>query len=70
MDIKINPTLIPKLELRVLCAAFLEATLKFYENPENQAGFERWQTKRKGGGGGWTSELRQSFGRNILTMCH
>ena len=49
MDVIINTALIPRLELRVLCAAFLEATLRFYEVPENRTGFERWLEGEKGG---------------------
>ena len=48
-QIRINPSLIPKMELRILCAAVLEAVLRFYEQPENTAGFERWLNERKGG---------------------
>ena len=47
--IEINPSSIPKIEARVLCAAFLEAVLRFYEDPENVAGFEMWLNERKGG---------------------
>lgn len=46
---KINTALIPKIEARVLCATFLEAVLQFYDNPDNTAGFQRWQNKREGG---------------------
>ena len=49
MSTEININLIPKVEVRVLCATFLEAVLRFYENPENVAGFERWLIERKGG---------------------
>ena len=48
-NIKINPALIPKIEARVLCATFLEAVLRFYEDPENAAGFQSWLTEREGG---------------------
>jgi hypothetical protein len=46
--ITINPLSIPKIETQVLCADFLEAVLRFYENPENTAGFEKWLDERKG----------------------
>ena len=49
VGIKIDTTLIPRLEARILCAAFLEAVLRFYENPANVAGFERRLTEREGG---------------------
>ena len=48
-NIKIKPSLIPKVEVRVLSATFLEAVLRFYEEPENTAGFGRWLTEREGG---------------------
>jgi len=47
--IRVIPSSIPKIEVRVLCAAFLEAVLRFYEDPENVAGFETWLNERKGG---------------------
>ena len=47
-NIKINTSLIPKIEVSVLCATFLDAVLKFYENDENLAGFEAWIKEREG----------------------
>jgi len=49
IDIKIDATQIPEVELRVLCAAFLDGVKRFYDCPENVAGFEQWLEKRKGG---------------------
>lgn len=47
--IKIDSAQIPEIELRILYAAVLDATLRFYENPKNMADFERWLAERKGG---------------------
>ena len=41
--VKINPSLIPGMEKQLLCATFLEAVIRFYENPENMRAFERWR---------------------------
>ena len=49
-NIKIDTSLILKIEVSVLCAAFLEAMLKFYEDKENMAGFEAWLKEWEGGG--------------------
>lgn len=46
--IKIVPESIPIMEQKILCAAFLEAVLRFYENPENMAAFERWRMGKGG----------------------
>jgi len=48
-NIKIKPSLIPKVEVRVLSATFLEAVLRFYEDPANVVGFERWLVEWEGG---------------------
>ena len=42
--IRIIPSTIPRMEQKILCAAFLEAALRFYEDPANQAAFEKWRT--------------------------
>jgi len=47
--ISVNPTTIPAMELRILCATVLDAVKRFYEDPVNAAGFERWLAERKGG---------------------
>jgi hypothetical protein len=47
--VHIDTKLIPKVEARILAATFLDAVLRFYENPENMAGFERWQAERREG---------------------
>jgi len=62
-NVKINTSLIPKIEVSVLCAAFLEATLKFYENDENLAGFEKWLKEREGGGIDEQSDSRKTAAR-------
>ena len=33
--VRINPNLIPSMEKQLLCATFLEAVIRFYENPDN-----------------------------------
>lgn len=45
--VKIIPESIPVMEQKILCAAFLDAILRFYEDPENVAAYER----RMGKGG-------------------
>lgn len=46
--IRIIPTSIPRMEKRILCATFLEAVLRFYEDPVNMAAFERWRMGKGG----------------------
>lgn len=46
--IQIDPKAIPCVEQKILCATLLEAVLRFYEHPENQAAFERWHTEKGG----------------------
>ena len=46
--IRINPQEIPRTEQKILCATFLDAVLRFYENPENMAAFEKWCTGKGG----------------------
>lgn len=46
--VKITPSLIPGAEKQLLCAIFLEAVIRFYENEENMRAFEAWR-RRKGG---------------------
>ena len=46
--VKINPNLIPSLEKQLLCATFLEAVIRFYENPENMRAFEKWRAEKGG----------------------
>lgn len=40
--VKVDPALIPKLEVHMLCASVLEAVMRFYECPENVKGYEEW----------------------------
>ena len=35
------------IEKRILCARFYERIKSFYEIPENQRRFEKWQKRRK-----------------------
>lgn len=46
--IKINIAAIPKIEVKLLCAAFLEDIKRFYEDPVNNAAFEKWMAEREG----------------------
>ncbi len=46
--VRVIPTLIPSIEKQLLCATFLEAVIRFYENPENMRSFERWCNKKGG----------------------
>ena len=46
--VKINPSLIPGMEKQLLCATFLEAVIRFYEDPENMRSFERWCAEKGG----------------------
>lgn len=45
--IKIDTTAIPKIEVKILCSAFLEDIKRFYEVPENNAAFEKWMAERE-----------------------
>ena len=46
--VKIQPNLIPGMEKQLLCATFLEAVIRFYEDPENMRSFERWRAEKGG----------------------
>ena len=46
--VKINPNLILGMEKQLLCATFLEAVIRFYENPENMRAFKKWRTEKGG----------------------
>ena len=48
MAVQINPNLIPGMEKQLLCATFLEAVIRFYENPENMRAFEKWRAEKGG----------------------
>lgn len=52
--VRVIPTLIPSIEKQLLCATFLEAVIRFYENPENMRSFERWCNEK--GGNAYGSE--------------
>lgn len=43
--VRIIPESIPVMEQKILCAAFLDAILRFYEDPENMAAYERHMGK-------------------------
>ena len=46
--VKITPSLIPGAEKQLLCATFLEAVMRFYEDPKNMRAFEAWRMKKGG----------------------
>lgn len=46
--VRVIPKTIPHMEQKLLCATFLEAILRFYENPENMAAFEVWCAEKGG----------------------
>jgi hypothetical protein len=46
--VRINLNLIPSMEKQLLCATFLEAVIRFYENPDNMRAFERWRAEKGG----------------------
>ena len=48
MTVQINPNLIPSMEKQLLCATFLEAVIRFYENPKNMQAFEKWRIEKGG----------------------
>lgn len=45
--VKICPTLIPAVDMRVLCATVLDSAQKFYADPENQRRFEQWKREKE-----------------------
>lgn len=49
--VKIIPSEIPKLELKLFCLALAEAAERFYSIPENEAGFQAWLASRTEKGG-------------------
>ena len=46
--VRINPNLIPGMEKQLLCATFLEAVIRFYEDPNNMQAFEKWRSEKGG----------------------
>ena len=46
--VRINPSLIPSVEKNLLCATFLEAVIRFYEDPQNMRAFEAWRSEKGG----------------------
>ena len=48
MTVQINPNLIPSMEKQLLCATFLEAVIRFYEDPKNMWAFEKWRSEKGG----------------------
>ena len=42
-DFRIDPKENPNMEMKLLCATILDAVIRFYEEPENMAAFQKWQ---------------------------
>ncbi len=45
--LKIDVTLIPQIELKLFCLDLAEAAERFYEDPANEAAFQRWLAERE-----------------------
>lgn len=50
--VKIIPSEIPKLELKLFCLALVEATERFYKDERNEADFQKWLKQREVNAGG------------------
>ena len=48
VTVQIKPNLIPNMEKQLLCATFLEAVIRFYEDPKNMQAFEKWHSEKGG----------------------
>ena len=46
LSVRIIPKTIPSIEKKLLCATFLDAVIRFYENPENESAFEKWYAEK------------------------
>lgn len=46
--IRIIPNTIPQMEKNLLCATFLDAAIRFYEEPENRVAYEKWRMGKGG----------------------
>ena len=46
--IRVIPNDIPDMERNLLCATFLEAVIRFYEDPVNAQAFEKWRAEKGG----------------------
>ena len=44
--VRVIPEEIPRVERRIMCAEVLDAVIRFYGVPENQAAFEQWRAKK------------------------
>lgn len=45
--VRIIPKTISQVEQKILCATFLEAVLRFYDDPANTVAFERWRMEER-----------------------
>ena len=65
--IRVIPEAIPRMEKKLLCAAFLEAVIRFYEVPENMVAYEEWRAGKGGrafgekNGGGTASGISDIY---------
>lgn len=45
---KINPNLIPRCEMNILCRTLLDAAKRFYSDPVNVERFNEWKQSEEG----------------------
>lgn len=60
--VKIVVLEIPDIELRLLCATFLDAAMAFYEDENNRQRFEQWLAGQKGGANGQEDGCKAAAG--------
>ncbi len=48
IKIQINPKEISSMEKKLLCATFLDAVIRFYQNPDNELAFRKWYAEKGG----------------------
>lgn len=48
IKIRINPKEIPSMEKKLLCATFLDAVIRFYQNTNNELAFRKWYEEKGG----------------------
>lgn len=47
-SVRISPKKISKLEVNLLCATFLDAIIRFYDNQSNETAFKKWLAEKGG----------------------
>lgn len=45
-SVRISPKKISKLEVNLLCATFLDAVIRFYDNQSNETAFKKWLAEK------------------------